>query len=255
MKQGGLIIAGLVLLFSLCAVPLAAQSRSVNYETYIVDNFDNPDASEWTWIAAGSKFTTKGYPVLKYFDGMPNAIRVMQTNAEGGYKFLGMEIKFDRKGDNWVDIVPTEKNSGDKVVTREIPFKGRIARLDLWVWGANYAYELEILVRDCNGRVHTIPVGLVNHEGWKNMSVNIPANIQQVSPYLNGVQAMKFVAFRLRTRPTERVDSFYIFFDQFKALTDTFLPSYDGFELIGADFPEAEGKANAPANDKKEITQ
>ena len=114
MKQGGLIIAGLVLLFSLCVLPVAAQTRSVNYETYIVDNFDNPDASEWTWIAAGSKFTTKGYPVLKYFDGMPNAIRVMQTNAEGGYKFLGMEVKFDRKGDNWVDIVPVKKNSGDK---------------------------------------------------------------------------------------------------------------------------------------------
>lgn len=238
MKQGGLIIAGLVLMFALCALPLAAQSRSVNYETYIVDDFDSPDESEWTWVAAGSKFKTEGFPRLKYFDGMPNALRVMQSSSDGGYKILGLEVKFDRKGDNWVDIVPVRKDSGDEVVPYEIPFKGRITRLDLWVWGANYSYALEILVRDCNGRVHTIPVGLVNHEGWKNMSVNIPTNIQQVSPYLSGIQQMSFVAFRLRTLPTERVDNFYIFFDQFKALTDTFMPSYDGFELVGTSFAE-----------------
>ncbi len=240
MKQGGLIFACLVLLFSLFLAPLAAQSKAVNYETYIVDNFDNPDGPDWTWFAAGSKFATKGYPVLKYFDGMPNAIRVMQQKEDGAYKFMGLEAKFDRKGDNWVDIVPMKPGSQDPKDRFEIPFKGRIARLDMWVWGANYAYDLEILVRDSTGRVHTIPVGLVNHEGWKNLSVNIPGNIQQASLYLNGVQQMSFVAFRVRSRPTERVDSFYIFFDQFKALTDTFLPSYDGYELAGVKFAEGD---------------
>lgn len=243
MKQGGLNIAILVLLFTCLCAPLTAQTRSVNYETYIVDNFDNPDDAEWTWIAAGSKFVTTGYPVLKYFDGMPNAIRVMQSNPEGQYKFLGLEFKFDRKGDNWVDIVPTKKGEGDKVVPFEIPFKGRIDRLDLWVWGANYDYSLEILLRDCNGRVHTLPIGMVNFEGWKNMSVTVPSNIPQASPYLNGVQHMSMVAFRLRTMPTERVDNFHIFFDQFKALTDTYMDSYDGFELVGAKFKdESENK-------------
>jgi len=238
MKQGGLIIAILVLAFTCLCVPLSAQSRSVNYETYIVDNFDNPDDAEWTWVAAGSKFVTDGYPDLKYFDGMPNAIRVMQSNPEGKYKFLGLEFKFDRKGDNWVDIYPSRKGEGDKAVPYEIPFKGRITRLDLWVWGANYDYSLEILLRDCNGRVHTLQIGMVNFEGWKNMSVQIPSNIQQASPYLNGIQQMSFVAFRLRTMPTERVDNFHIFFDQFKALTDTYMDSYDGFELVEAKFKD-----------------
>lgn len=241
MKQGGLIIASLVLLFTLFVSPVTAQSRPVNYETYIVDNFDSPD-TEWTWHAAGSKFVTKEYPVLKFFEGMPNSIRVTQVDPKGAYKFLGMEVKFDRKGDNWVDIVPLKAGSTDVKDRMEIPFKGRISRLDMWVWGANYAYDLEILVRDCNGRVHTIPMGLVKHEGWKNMSVMMPTNIQQISPYLNGVQNMKFVAFRVRSRPTERVDSFYIFFDQFKALTDTFSDSYDGFELVGVEFTDGKEK-------------
>ncbi len=242
MKQGGLIIAGLVLLFAVSAAPVMAQSRSVNYETYIVDNFDSQN-TDWTWTAVGSKFVTKDYPVLKSFDGMPNAIRVTQTDTNGNYKFLGLEVKFDRKGDNWVDIFPTKgQDENGKPAPYEIPFKGRISRLDMWVWGANYAYELEMLVRDCNGRVHTLSFGLVNHEGWKNMSVFVPSGIQQASPYLDGVQQMSFVAFRLRTRPTERVDSFKIFFDQFKALTDTYMPSYDGFELVDTKFGEESGK-------------
>lgn len=240
MKQGGLIIAILVLSFTCLCIPITAQTRSVNYETYIVDNFDDPDNTEWAWIAAGSKFVTQGYPVVKYFDGMPNAIRVMQSKEDGVYKFLGINFKFDRKGDNWVDIVPTKKGE-DKVTPYEIPFKGKISRIDLWVWGANYDYELEALVRDCNGRVHTLKFGLVNHEGWKNMSVNIPSNIQQASPYLNGIQQMSFIAFRLRTMPTERVDNFHIFFDQFKALTDTYMDSYDGYELVGAQFTDSKG--------------
>ncbi len=235
MKQGGLIIAGLVLMFCMVAVPVMAEDNHVNYETYIVDNFDST-GTDWTWFAAGSKFVTKGYPVLKYFDGMPNAIRVTQADPNGKYQFLGMEVKFDRKGDNWVDIVPMKKGSDGNDVPFEIPFKGRIARLDLWVWGANYAYELETLIRDCNGRVHTLEFGPVNHEGWKNMSVNMPNNLQQVSPYLNGQQYATLVAIRLRTRPTERVDDFKIYFDQFKALTNTFMPSYDGFELVNKTF-------------------
>jgi hypothetical protein len=237
MKQGGLIIAGLVLMFTMIVMPVMAEDPHVNYETYIVDNFDS-QGTEWTWLAAGSKFVTKGYPQLKYFDGMPNAIRVTQADPAGKYQFLGMEVKFDRKGDNWVDIVPMKKNAEGKDAPYEIPFKGRIARLDLWVWGANYAYELEALVRDCNGRVHTLEFGPVTHEGWKNMSVAMPNNLQQVSPYLNGQQYATFVAFRLRTRPTERVDDFKIFFDQFKALTDTYMPSYDGFDLVNKAFDD-----------------
>lgn len=237
MKQGGLIIVGLVLLFAFCLVPVAAQTRSVNFETYVVEGFDSPDTAEWAWAAVGSKFVTEGYPRLKFFEGMPHAIRVMQTNTDSKYQFLGMEVKFNRKGDNWVDIYPTAQKDGEDVPF-EIPFKGRVSRVDLWVWGASYAFDLEMLVRDCNGRVHTLPFGLVNHQGWKNMAVNVPANIQQVSPYLNGVRQMSFVAFRLRSRPMERVDSFYIFLDQFKALTDTFMESYDGFELVGASFTD-----------------
>ena len=167
MKQGGLIIAGLVLMFTMVVLPVMAEEQPhVNYETYMVDNFDSP-GTDWTWQAAASKFVTQGYPVIKYFDGQPNAIRITQADPNAKYKFMGLEVKFDRQGDNWVDIYPQKKDANGKDGPYEIPFKGRISRLDLWVWGAHYAYELEILVRDCNGRVHTLSFGPVNHEGWE----------------------------------------------------------------------------------------
>lgn len=239
MKQG-VVLTVFVLMFTVVCIPLAAQDSGVNYQTYMVETFDSPESSEITWNGIGSKFITEGYPILKYFDGMPNALRVMQSDAEQEYKFLGAQFKFNRKGDNWIDIYPTKGSGEGEAAPYEIPFKGIVQRLDLWVWGAGYAYDLEILVRDCNGRIHTLPVTTLNYYGWRNLAVNIPSNIQQRSRYLSQTKNMSFVAFRVRTQPTENVDDFYIFFDEFKALTNTRLASYDGFELEKAQFADTD---------------
>lgn len=234
MKHGGLFFAGVVLMFLSVFMPLTAQSESINYQTYMIDTFDNVEGQEWAYVAKGSKFVTEGYPILKYFDGMPRALRVMEKGNENP-KFLGLEVKFNRKGDNWIDIIPTKDGENGKE-PYEIPFKGNIHRLDMWVWGAGYYYDLEILVRDCEGRVHTLPMGLLNFKGWKNMHVTVPSNIPQASKYIGNKKHLSFVAFRIRTRPSERVDDFKIYFDQFKALTDVFMDSFDGYEYSEFDF-------------------
>jgi len=236
MKHGGLVFAGIALMLLFAFAPLTAQQSSINYQTYMVDTFDDPEGQDWAYHAVGSKFVTEGYPVLKYIDGMPHSVRVMQEDPEKA-KFLGMQVKFNRKGDNWVDIIPTKK--GDKgVEAYEIPFKGHIHRLDMWVWGAGYYYYIEILVRDCEGRIHALPLGYVNFKGWQNMHVTVPTNIPQASRYLGNKNKLTFVAFRIRTSPSERVDDFKIYFDQFKALTDVFVDSFDGYELGEVDFEQ-----------------
>ncbi len=248
MRHGGLIFASVMAVFLCTIAPLSSQDKDVNYQTYMVDTFDNAEG-EWSWHAVGSKFVTNGFPQLKLFDGMPHAVKVMNENTEGA-KFLGVEVKFNRRGDNWLDIVPAKK--GDKgLEPYEIPFKGNIARLDMWVWGAGYLYDLEVLVRDCYGRVHTLSVGPLNFKGWKNMSVSIPHSIPQSSAYLSAEKNMKFVAFRVRTRPVEHVEDFYIFIDQFKALTDMHRDSYDGYELANLKFGETEGAS--ASNNKEEL--
>ena len=230
MRHGGLIFASVVAVFLSATFPLTSQQSEVNYQTYMVDTFDNANG-EWSWHGVGSKFVTDGYPIVKYFDGMPRAVKVMNDEAENA-KFLGVQVKFNRRGDNWLDIVPS-KQGDNGLEPYEIPFKGEISRLDMWVWGAGYYYDLEVLVRDCYGRVHAIPVAPLNFKGWKNLSANVPKSI-------GAEKNLKFVAFRIRTRPTEHVEDFYVFIDQFKALTNVFVDSYDGYELANAEFGSAE---------------
>ena len=232
MKHGGLVFAGIALMLLFAFAPLTAQQGSINYQTYMVDTFDNPDGQGWSYQPVGSKFITEGYPKIQYLNGMPHAVKVMHDDAENA-KFLGLEFKFNRKGDNWVDVVPTKDGK-----PYEIPFKGNIHRLDMWVWGAGYYYYIEILVRDCEGRTHALPLGYVNFKGWKNMHVTVPTNIPQASRYIGNKNKMTFVAFRIRTAPFERVDSFKIFFDEFKALTDVYVDSYDGYELADLSFDD-----------------
>jgi hypothetical protein len=108
---------------------------------------------------------------------------------------------------------------------------GRSQILDIWVWGSNLSYQLEAYVQDYRGVTHMLPMGLINHTGWKNFKVNIPKTIPQGKRVLPHLQPLKFVKFRIWTGPTEPVNDFYIYFDQLKLLTDTFETHYDGENL------------------------
>lgn len=226
------------LLLGALAFPAFAQGRGVNYETYVLDSFDDAGDEPWMWIAAGSRFITDGYPVVKYFDGMPGGMRVMQDDPYGEYRVLGVQFKFNRQGDNWVDLIPVMPGEDGEDAPYEIPLRGIVSRIEMWVWGAGYLYELEVLVRDYEGRVHTLPLGRLNYEGWRNLTARVPTSIPQTSRYLNDNNYLSFVAIRIRTTPRERVDDFYVFFDQLKVVTDTYKPSYDGFEFVNADFSQ-----------------
>ncbi|PIE99016.1 MAG: hypothetical protein CR988_00420 [Treponema sp.] len=239
MKQGSLVVMCFILLMSFLVFPVSAQEGDKNYQTYIVDSFDTDSGVEWTWKVGASKFVTEGFPIVKTFDGMPRTLEVMYPDAkeEGSKQYLGVQIKFNRMGDNYFDIYPVKDGK-----RYEIPFKGIISRLDMWVWGADYLYSLEILVRDIEGRVHPLPVGWLNFKGWENLGIKIPTNIKQKSRYVGTSNKFSFVCFRIRTKPTEKVDNFYFFVDELKALTDVFVDSYDGYELVDAKFEETESE-------------
>ncbi len=240
MKQGGLIGISLVLMLSLFCLPVFGQ-KAINYESITVDNFDTPDEMDWTWNAQGSRFVTEGYPKLQYFEGMPNSLRWTQNDPEKTYRVLGMQTRFDRKGDNWIEIFPVSKETGEngEPLPYEIPLVGNVSQVDMWVWGAGYLYYLELLVRDGDGRVHTLDFGPLNHSGWKNITVKVPGYIKQQSRLLSGPRNMTLVGMRIRSDPRENVDNFTVYFDQLKILTDTFVNVYDGFEFSASDFEEA----------------
>ncbi|GMO61283.1 MAG: flagellar filament outer layer protein FlaA [Treponemataceae bacterium] len=237
MKQSGVFFIALVSAVMFC-IPIAAQPNSRGSETISIDTFDTTDTG-WKWNAQASRYITAGFPKVGFFDGIPNSLRQVST-SDVPPKVLGIQVKFDRKGDNWFEVYPEDPNAAADAEKKnqEIPFKGIVTQLDFWVWGAGYDYILEVLLRDSEGRVFVLPVGSLKYAGWRNHVVKIPASVRQQSAFRSGPETMAFVAFRIRTKPDAFVDDFTIYFDQFKYSTSILANIYDGYELRRQDFEQ-----------------
>ena len=236
MKQGS--FKAVCLIFWVCIVVFSAfgDEYTNNWETKILESFNGD--SDYVWKTDASKFTTQtddvSYPLLAFVDSWP--IAAFGANRDGSQvlKSLGIHGRFDRRGYNWIDVYPTKKSDDDSKESDkpyEIPIPGRVNILDMWVWGANLNYYIEVYLRDYQGVVHTVKLGDIAHQGWKNLRVALPRNIPQGKRILPKLASLSFVKFRIWTQPVEKVGDFYIYFKQFKALTDVFEQYFDGSDL------------------------
>lgn len=216
------------LLFFFTAALLLADQTSVNVLSVVLDDFDKPDKS--LWIVQGSKYITSGYPQLSFLKTWPDTLYGRNKDNKELY-VLGVHGKFDRQGYNYIEIIPAAKDSGGKLVPSPMQMPGRAQSLDLWVWGANYDYYLEVHVRDYSGVDHSLNLGSLKYAGWKNLSVSIPASVPQSRNYIPSFQGLEITEFVVWTRPNEKVDDFYIFLDQIKVLSDMFESRFDGDNL------------------------
>ena len=231
---------------------------------------------DFEWKADASKFSStiddEKYPKVASIPAWPMAL--FHTNKDGkDLRSLGIWGKFDRRGYNWIDIYPvaaaasdggdgsggngsnasgsnasgsSAEDDGEDPEPFEIPIPGRIQYLDMWVWGSNLNYYLEAYFRDHQGVVHSLYMGNIGYQGWKNLRVRIPTSIPQSKRVLPRLAGLTFVKFRIWTTPVERVDNFYVYFKQMKVLTDTFESLFDGDEL--ADPEEVQKLWSADAN-------
>jgi hypothetical protein len=214
---------------------LSADDTTNSFESRILESFNGDSDSKYIWKTDSSKFITKTeevtYPLLTYVDAWP--VAVFGYNRAGDaplVKSLGIHGRFDRQGYNWIDVYPVLADNQDGGPF-EIPIPGRVRNFDLWVWGANLRYYIEIYVRDYRGVVYGFKLGDISYTGWKNLQVNLPKNIIQSRRTIPAYAGLRFVKFRIWTQPVERVDDFYIYFKQFKILTDMFDPLFDGNDL------------------------
>jgi len=230
-----------------------ADENTVDYMALVLDPFDGTTTHQWTyggktysydfqWKTDASKFSSKldeeSYPKMTFVPSYPMAL--YGTNKDGrDIKSLGIWGKFDRRGYNWIDVYPVKMDSdaeeGEDPQAFEIPIPGRINYLDMWVWGSNLNYYMEAYFRDHQGVVYSLNMGSLAFQGWKNLRVRIPTNIPQSKRILPRLAGLTFVKFRIWTTPMERVDNFYVYFNQMKVLTDIFESLYDGDELADPD--------------------
>ncbi len=233
MRKGSILIICLTVLFLLVLPSVMADSATENLESRILESFD-PDSRATDWLVVGSKFTTEGFPKQTYTEAWPEA--VYGSNNEGlDLQVLGVNMKWDRKGYNNFEVIPVTKDDEGKVIPNPISIPGRVKKLDLWVWCSDFDYYLEVHLRDTNGVIHVLNMGGLAKVGWNNFSTPIPNRIAQSGQYIPYIKSLELVKFVVWTKPTENVSNYFIYFDQIKVLTDTFITRFDGDELAGKD--------------------
>ena len=247
MKRGLKVFVGLACLFVI-GLPVFAQPSSKSIETFILEDFDSAGSQNymydgkqysWDWAINSSRFIAEGYPKTGYYEGIPNSLKQLYKGSDKEFKVFGVKTAFNRKGDNWFEVYPTADGK-----PFEIPFVGTVTQLDFWMWGANYNYYLEVMVRDALGTVRVLPAGSLAFNGWKNIIVNIPGWIQQHSHLRSGPADMTFVGFRIRSDAEEYVDNYVLFIDQIKYTSNSLSFIYDGYELKDIDFEDGNSSSS-----------
>jgi len=236
-----------------CIAVFSAQGQQGQFgqqvlESRLLDSFNGDDDALYVWKAESSRFISpirdpdgniiqdangnaQAYPILAYIDTWPAAaFGYFRAPDSPPLRSLGINGQFDRRGYNWMDIYPTLADDPDGK-PYEIQIPGRVLNIDLWAWGANLRYYIEVFVRDYRGVVYPLRLGDITYNGWRNLRVNVPATIPQFRRTLPSYAGLTFVKFRIWTQPTEMVNNFYIYFKQLKVLTDMYMPLYDGNEL------------------------
>lgn len=215
---------------------VGADEINENIETVVVDDFDSATTLKgsqraWFWYLRGSKFAVEESLDCKLIEGYPDTL-FTKKQAEGkDLHVLGIKGSFNRKGYNYFEVIPVTKDESGKIVSRPIELPGLVKTIDLWVWGSNFDYYIEIFLLDSRGVNHRLKLGELTFEGWKNLSVKVPSYIPQSRRYIPKHEALYLTKIVIWTRPNERVNDFFVYFDHLKVNTDSFISKFDGDEM------------------------
>ncbi|MCL2191787.1 MAG: flagellar filament outer layer protein FlaA [Treponema sp.] len=186
---------------------------------------------EGTWYSTIS--SDHGFTVSRLFRGGPAARQPIA--AEEGMDIpdehvLGVRVDFLRRGYHNFTIRPI----------RPIPIEGVTKTVSVWVAGRNANHVLNVLVRDMRGRTHEIRMGTLNFQGWRRLTAAIPP--QSIDGVSGVVQrnhrnmalrsGIEIVGFRIHTDPLESYGSYYIYFDDLRAITDLFAAGRDPDDMV-----------------------
>ncbi|MCL2374267.1 MAG: flagellar filament outer layer protein FlaA [Treponema sp.] len=181
-----------------------------------VDRFER----EGFW--RGTMSTDTGFITTRLFRGRPLGIQPIP--AEEGLNIpndyvLGARVDFLRRGHTSFTLLPA----------RPIPIEGITKTVSVWVVGRNTNHELVLLIEDFFGRPFELFMGRLNFQGWRRMTVAIPPQaedgfrgiVQRNFHYAHDM-GIRIRGFRVDANPWEAFGSYYIYFDDLRAVTDLF---------------------------------
>jgi hypothetical protein len=181
-----------------------------------VDKFEQ----EGFWVSSISSDT--GFSASRLFEGGPGAKTPIEGEQDLGIAdnlVLGTRVDFLRRGHTSLYIR----------AMRPIPVEGLTKTISVWVAGRNYNHRLFLLIEDFYGRSFEIYMGRLNFQGWKKMVAAIPPQqevgmngIVQQNYHYSNISGIKVTGFRIDCDPSEAFGTYYVYFDDLRAVTDLF---------------------------------
>jgi len=176
-----------------------------------VDTFQ--DSAFW----GGSIPLDMGVIELKRLEGAPAGRQPIAEETKLGIKeeekyVLGVKVSFFHRGDSFFTVYPAEP----------LPIPGITKTVSVWVVGRNYNHTLILLFTDAMGRAQEVTVGTLNFVGWRKLTVAIPPSVVQQDYHYGTVSGIKITGFRIETDPLDTYGTYYIYFDDLRAVTDLF---------------------------------
>ena len=158
-----------------------------------------------------------GIAMNRRFEGSPAEKQPLEGETasriqEQDRYVLGAKINFFRRGVNHVSIVPV----------KPLPVAGITKTLSVWVVGRNMSHMLSVIISDYFGNRAEITMGKLNFSGWKKLTVAVPPNIVQRDFHYGDRMGIKILGFKVDTDPLESFGTYYIYFDDLRAMTDLF---------------------------------
>jgi hypothetical protein len=176
-----------------------------------VDKFEDPAF----WYPAMP--LDMGLATVKRLAGSPQSKKPLEDEAKLGITqpdqyVLGLKVNFFRRGASYFEVHPQNP----------IPVEGITKTVSLWVVGRNFNHVLKLQILDYYGREQEVTFGKLNFVGWKKLTVAIPPRIAQTEfhyAYNNGI---KIIGLRIETDILESYGTYYVYFDDLRAVTDLF---------------------------------
>ena len=127
-------------------------------------------------------------------------------------KVLGVKVEYMKRGHHWFSLKPQ----------KPIMIEGICQEITVWVAGRNYNHTLKVLLQDFYGNSRQLYVDRLRFVGWKELKVSIPESIIQRDFHFVDRQGIKFTGFLVECDPVETYGTYYVYFDELRALTDIF---------------------------------
>jgi len=195
---------------------LGIDSAQQNLKEVSVDKFEH----DGFWYSTMS--SDEGYTMSRLFEGAPAAKEPI-PDEEGmdiqDKYVLGTRVNYLRRGYNSFTLRPI----------RPIPIEGITKTVSIWAVGRNFNHELKLLIQDFFGKDYEIHMGKLNFQGWKKLTVAIPPQtgdgvngVTQRSYHYNNQMGIKVTGLRIDCDPVETYGTYYVYFDDLRAVTDLF---------------------------------